>query len=54
VINDFAICYPFGRNEKNEWMKPSENLATMVVCKGLSKMSFKKAVKAAQSVKIYR
>jgi hypothetical protein len=43
-----------GRNEKNEWMKPSENLATMVVCKGLSKMSFKKVVKAAQSVKIYR
>jgi len=39
------------RNEKNERLKPLENYATMVVCKGLSKMSFKKVVKVAQSVK---
>jgi hypothetical protein len=41
-----------GRNEKNERLKPLENFATMRVCKGLSKMSFKKAVKVAQIVKV--
>ena len=41
-----------GRNEKNERLKPLGNFATMRVCKGLSKMSFKKAVKVAQSVKV--
>jgi hypothetical protein len=40
------------RNEKNERLKPLGNFATMRVCKGLSKMSFKKAVKVAQSVKV--
>jgi len=42
----------FRRNEKNERLKPLGNFATMRVCKGLSKMSFKKAVKVAQSVKV--
>jgi hypothetical protein len=40
------------RNEKNERLKPLENFATMRVCKGLSKMSFKKAVKVAKIVKV--
>ena len=40
------------RNEKNERLKTLENYDTMVVCKGLSKMSFKKVVKVAQSVKV--
>jgi hypothetical protein len=42
----------FRRNEKNERLKPLENFATMRVCKGLSKMSFKKAVKVAQIIKV--
>lgn len=40
------------RNEKNELLKPSENLATMGVNEGLSRMSFKKIVKDAQSAKV--
>jgi hypothetical protein len=39
-------------NEKNERLKPLESFVTMQACKGLSKMSFKKAVKVAQSVKV--
>jgi hypothetical protein len=34
--------YEKRRNEKNERLKPLGNFATMRVCKGLSKMSFKK------------
>jgi hypothetical protein len=48
-----VLNYPyFWRNEKNERLKPLGNFATMRVCKGLSKMSFKKAVKVAQIVKV--
>jgi hypothetical protein len=57
LINNFfplsITLYLFiRRNEKNERLKPLENFATMRVCKGLSKMSFKKAVKVAQIVKV--
>jgi len=40
------------RNEKNERLKSLGNFATMGVCKGLSKMSFKKVVNVAQIVKV--
>lgn len=40
------------RNEKNERLKLQENFVNMVICKGLSKMSFKKVVNVAQSVKV--
>jgi len=49
--DELEKSYKIRRNEKNERLKPLENYVTMVVCKGLSKMSFKKVVKVAQSVK---
>jgi hypothetical protein len=49
--SDFFSCKK-RRNEKNERLKPQENFVNMVICKGLSKMSFKKVVKVAQSVKV--
>jgi hypothetical protein len=40
------------RNEKNGRLKSLGNFATMGIYKGLSKMSFKKAVNVAQIVKV--
>ena len=52
-IDAFASRYALlWRNEKNERLKPLGNFATMQVCKGLSKMSFKKALKSARSAKV--
>jgi len=45
-------CFHLRRKEKNERLKLQENFVNMVICKGLSRMSFKKVVKVAQSVKV--